>query len=140
MRCQTALALALPSMMHAFARGARRLRRDVRALALAGGALPSRDRFAPNLVSDASGPTTAVLVLGKDEYDAWLAAQPADAQAYLAAAGFAKFKDDGLVLPAERSWLCYGLQEDGTSSPTLQKSVATVLVRPRDGPAPQVRC
>jgi len=104
MRCQTALALALPSMIHAFARGARRLRRDVRALALAGGALPSRDRFAPNLVSDASGPTTAVLVLGKDEYDAWLAAQPADAQAYLAAAGFAKFKDDGLVLLPERKW------------------------------------
>ena len=34
---------------------------------------------------------------------------------------------------ARLSWLCYGLQEDGTSSPTLQKSAATVLVRPRSG-------
>ena len=34
---------------------------------------------------------------------------------------------------ARRSWLCYDLQEDGTSSPTLQESAATALVRPRDG-------
>ena len=41
---------------------------------------------------------------------------------------------DGYFRPsgdlARWSWLCYGLQEDGTSSPTLQKSAATVLVRP----------
>ena len=29
--------------------------------------------------------------------------------------------------------ICYGLQEDGTGSPTLQKSAATALVRPRSG-------
>ena len=38
---------------------------------------------------------------------------------------------------ARWSWLCYGLQED-TSSPTLPKSAATVLVRPRLGRHPQV--
>ena len=32
---------------------------------------------------------------------------------------------------ARWSWLCYVLQEDGTSIPTLQESVKTVLVRPR---------
>ena len=32
---------------------------------------------------------------------------------------------------ARWSWLCYVLQEDGTSSPTLQKSAAPVPVRPR---------
>ena len=32
---------------------------------------------------------------------------------------------------AHWSWLCYDLQEDGTSSQTLQKSAATVLARPR---------
>ena len=39
---------------------------------------------------------------------------------------------------ARWSWLCYVLQEDGTSIPTLQESVKTVLVRPRSGRRPQV--
>ena len=37
---------------------------------------------------------------------------------------------------ARWSWLCYVLQEDSTSSPTLPKSAAAALVRPRDGSAP----
>mmetsp|Transcript_27198 Transcript_27198/g.83801 ORF Transcript_27198/g.83801 Transcript_27198/m.83801 type:complete len:192 (+) Transcript_27198:551-1126(+) len=36
------------------------------------------------------------------------------------------------------SWRCYGLQEDGTGSPTRQKSAATAVGRPRSGRA-QVR-
>ena len=34
---------------------------------------------------------------------------------------------------ARWSSFCHVLQEDGSSSPTLQKSARTVLVRPRDG-------
>ena len=40
---------------------------------------------------------------------------------------------------ARRSWFCYVLQGDGASSPTLQNSAATVLVRARDWSASQVR-
>ena len=58
---------------------------------------------------------------------------------YLHAAGrvpLASLPDDWLYVRlsgdlAQWSWFCYDLQEDGTSSPTLQKSAATVLVRPR---------
>ena len=89
-------------MIRAFARGAQRLRRNVRALA--GGAFPSSDRWAPNLVSASDTPTTPVLVLQKDEYEAWLGEQAADTQSYLKAAGLAKFKDDALVLLPERKW------------------------------------
>mmetsp|Transcript_21939 Transcript_21939/g.65767 ORF Transcript_21939/g.65767 Transcript_21939/m.65767 type:complete len:228 (+) Transcript_21939:1030-1713(+) len=39
---------------------------------------------------------------------------------------------------ARWSWLCYGLQEDDASSPTLQERAATVLVRPRLGRHSQV--
>ena len=103
MRFRTALTLASLPMIRAFARGARRLRRNLRALA--GGAFPSSDRWAPNLVSDSGDtPTTPVLVLQKDEYEAWLGEQAADTQAYLKAAGLAKFKDDALVLLPERKW------------------------------------
>ena len=103
MRFRTALTLASLPMIRAFARGARRLRRNVRALA--GGAFPSSDRWAPNLVSgDSDTPTTPVLVLQKDEYEAWLGEQAADTQSYLKAAGLAKFKDDALVLLPERKW------------------------------------
>ena len=100
MRFRTALTLASLPMIRAFARGARRLRRNVRALA--GGAFPSSDRWAPNLVSASDTPTTPVLVLQKDEYEAWLGEQGADTQSYLKAAGLAKFKDDALVLLPER--------------------------------------
>ena len=102
MRFRTALTLASLPMIRAFARGARRLRRNVRALA--GGAFPSSDRWAPNLVSASDTPTTPVLVLQKDEYEAWLGEQAADTQNYLKAAGLAKFKDDALVLLPERKW------------------------------------
>ena len=102
MRFRTALALASLPMIRAFARGAQRLRRNVRALA--GGAFPSSDRWAPNLVSASDTPTTPVLVLQKDEYEAWLGEQAADTQSYLKAAGLSKFKDDALVLLPERKW------------------------------------
>ena len=76
----------------------------VAAYSLAGGAFPSSDRWAPNLVSASDTPTTPVLVLQKDEYEAWLGEQAADTQSYLKAAGLAKFKDDALVLLPERKW------------------------------------
>ena len=65
---------------------------------------PSSDRWAPNLVSASDTPTTLVLVLQKDEYEAWLGEQAADTQSYLKAAGLAKFKDDALVLLPECKW------------------------------------
>ena len=66
-----------------------------------GSAFPSADRWGQHLLStppSADKPPVPVLVLQKDEYDEWLAAQSEDQQAFLAAAGLSKFKDDGLVL------------------------------------------
>ncbi len=72
-----------------------------------GSAFPSADRWEQHLLStppSADKPPVPVLVLQKDEYDEWLAAQSEDQQAFLAAAGLSKFKDEGLVLLPERRW------------------------------------
>lgn len=73
----------------------------------AGVAFPSADRWSQHLLSEPPTPDTPavpVLVLHKDEYDEWLATRPDDQQAYLAAAGLSKFKDNNLVLLPERRW------------------------------------
>ena len=48
--------------------------------------------------SSSDDATTQVLVLQKDGYDDWLAAQPEELRAWMAISGFSKFKDGGLTL------------------------------------------
>ena len=95
-----------------FARGGQaRLRpqqrpRGLVAMRLGGGAFefPSSDRWRAHLMEEDGEETTSVLVLQKEDYDAWLANQTDEGKAYVEAAGLAKFKDDALVLLPERRW------------------------------------
>ena len=57
---------------------------------------PLSDRWKPNLVQSTAN--AKVKVLEKDKYPEWLAAQPAEVQAWMGMAGLSEFKDGGLTL------------------------------------------
>ena len=57
---------------------------------------PLSDRWKPHLVDSTAN--AKVKVLEKDKYPEWLAAQPAEVQAWMGMAGLSEFKDGGLTL------------------------------------------
>ena len=57
---------------------------------------PLSDRWKPHLVESTAN--AKVKVLEKDKYPEWLAAQPAEVQAWMGMAGLSEFKDGGLTL------------------------------------------
>ena len=67
-----------------------------------GGAFPSSDRWQDHIVSDAPTAAVPVLVLPKDEYDEWLAAQSDDQRAYLANQCISMFVEALLFRPGWR--------------------------------------
>lgn len=59
---------------------------------------PSSDRWKPNLVDSSVEDVVRVLVLQKEDYSEWLAAQSKELQTWMSLAGLSEFKDGGLTL------------------------------------------